>query len=208
MQKQRISSLKTDEYTLAEGIPNSIDENNVGDSGTMDEIDSKISRVEQLRTSYRELLNELKITLQEICAKEHEEGYEKKLQAKKNYIKNVQHLKKDFSQRRPKANIKQKASKLGSKLFFSQNVKSSITHLEKVFRVDVKVIKEKLICLKNSKMDKISKMLHSLLASSNSVVENQIEKYNEINKMKDIYHEAFNRESTARKISKQKLFNE
>ena len=34
-----------------------------------------------------------------------------------------------------------------------------------------------------------------------------MEKYNEINKMRDIYHEAINRESTARKISKQKLLN-
>ena len=43
------------------------------------------------------------------------------------------------------------------------------------------------------KMDKISKMLHSLLESSGSVVQNQIhnmmERYNEINKMRDVYHE-------------------
>ena len=55
-------------------------------------------------------------------------------------------------------------------------------------------------------------MLHSLLESSNSVVENQIDnimgRYNEINKMKDIYHEAINNESTVREISKQELFNE
>ena len=49
-------------------------------------------------------------------------------------------------------------------------------------------------------MDKISKMLHSLLESSNSVVESQIDnimkRYNEISKMNGIYLEAINKEST------------
>ena len=125
---------------------------------------------------------------------------------------------KDISERRLKTDIKQKASKLRSELFLGQEVKSSIAHLEGIFRVDVKVMKGDEIETKKvdlskelQKMDKISKMLHSLLESSNSVVENQteniMEKYNEINKMKDIYHEAINRESTVREISKQELFN-
>ena len=62
MEKQRIDSLKVDEFTLAEDIADYIDENDVGNSSTVDEIYSKISRVEQLRTSYRRLHNELKIT--------------------------------------------------------------------------------------------------------------------------------------------------
>ena len=62
MEKQRIDSLKVDEFTLAEDIADYIEENDVGNSSTVDEIDSKISRVEQLRTSYRRLHNELKIT--------------------------------------------------------------------------------------------------------------------------------------------------
>ena len=61
IEKQRIDSLKVDEFTLAEDIADYIDENDVGNSSTVDEIDSKISRVEQLRTSYRRLHNELKI---------------------------------------------------------------------------------------------------------------------------------------------------
>ena len=136
----------------------------------------------------------------------------------KNYIKNVQSLKKDISERRLKTDIKQKASKLRSELFLGQEVKSSIAHLEGIFRADVKVMKGDEIETRKAdlskelqKMDKISKMLHSLLESSNSVVENQtdniMEKYNEINKMKDIHHEAINRESTVKEISKQELFN-
>ena len=90
MEKQRIDPLKVDEFTLAEDIADYIDEIDVGNSSTMEEIDSKISRVEQLRTSYRRLHNELTITLQDRYPEEYEEDYEKKLQ--KNYIKNVQSL--------------------------------------------------------------------------------------------------------------------
>ena len=90
MEKQRIDPLKVDEFTLAEDIADYIDEIDVGNSSTIEEIDSKISRVEQLRTSYRRLHNELTITLQDRYPEEYEEDYEKKLQ--KNYIKNVQSL--------------------------------------------------------------------------------------------------------------------
>ena len=65
-EKQRINSLKVNEFTLAEDIADYIDENDVGNSSTMKKIDRKISRVEQRRTSCRRLHNELKITLQDI----------------------------------------------------------------------------------------------------------------------------------------------
>ena len=51
MGKERIGSLKVDGFTLAEDFAYYIDENDVGNSSTMEEIDSKISRGEQLRTS-------------------------------------------------------------------------------------------------------------------------------------------------------------
>ena len=58
-------------------------------------------------------------------------------------------------------------------------------------------------------IDNVSNVIHILLESSNSVVEKQIdnlmERYNEINEMKDIYHEAINRESTVRKISREEM---
>ena len=74
---------------MVEDIADYIFKNDVGDSITIKEIDIKISRVEQLRTSYRQLHNEMIITLQERYAEEYEEGYEKKLQKMKNYIKNL-----------------------------------------------------------------------------------------------------------------------
>ena len=92
----------------------------------------------------------------------------------KNYIENGQSLKKDMSERRSEAYIKQKASKLRSELFLGQEVKSSIAHLQKVFRVDVKVLKDNEIATRKidlpkelKKMDKVLNMLHSLLKSSN-----------------------------------------
>ena len=142
MEKQRTHSLKVDGFTSAEDIADYTDENDVSDSGTMEETDGKISRVEQLRASYRRLHNQLKIALQDRYAEEYEEGYKKKLQTMKNYIKNVQALKKDMSERRSKVDIKHKASRLRSELFLGQEMKSSIAHLEEVFRVHAKVMKD------------------------------------------------------------------
>ena len=75
-----------------------------------------------------------------------------------------------------------RSEKLRSELFLGQEVKSSIEHLQKVFRVDVKVLKDDEIAIRKvdlpkelQQMDKISNMLHSLLQSSNSMVENQID---------------------------------
>ena len=60
------------------------------------------------------------------------------------------------------------------------------------------------------KVENLSKMLHNLLECSNSLVENQIdemiERYNNTNRMKDVYSQGINSESTEREISKQELF--
>ena len=62
------------------------------------------------------------------------------------------------------------------------------------------------------KMDKISKMLLSLLGSSSSVagsqIDNIIERYNGINKMKDIYQETINTESTEKFRNKNYAINQ
>ena len=57
MEKQRINFLEVDEFTLAEDITDYTDETDISNSGTMEELDSKFSRIEQLRTSYRRLHN-------------------------------------------------------------------------------------------------------------------------------------------------------
>ena len=105
MEKQRINFLEVDEFTLAENITDYTDETDISNSGTMEEFDSKISRIEQLRTSYRRLHNQLKITLQDRYTEEYEEGYERKLQTMKNSIENVQSSKKDMPERRSKPGV-------------------------------------------------------------------------------------------------------
>ena len=115
-----------------------------------------------------------------------------------------------MSEKRSKADIKQKPSKLRSEPFLGQEVKSSIAHLEEVIRANVKVMKDDEIATRKAGPSK--KDVSHLLESPNSVVEYQIdnimERYNEISKMKDIFLEGINRESTVREISRQELFNE
>lgn len=133
----------------------------------------------------------------------------------KNYIKNVHSLKKGMSETRSKADIKQK-SKLRSELFLGQKVKSSTAHLEdeKVMKDDHDEIATRKADLPKElqKMDKISKVLHSLLESSNSVtgsqIDNIIERYNGINKMEDIYQETINIESTEKFPNKNYAMNQ
>ena len=133
----------------------------------------------------------------------------------KNYIKNVHSLKKGMSETRSKADIKQK-SKLRSELFLGQKVKSSTAHLEdeKVMKDDHDEIATRKVDLPKElqKMDKISKVLHSLLESSNSVtgsqIDNIIERYNGINKMEDIYQETINIESTEKFPNKNYAMNQ
>ena len=115
-----------------------------------------------------------------------------------------------MSEKRSEADIKQKPSKLRSKPFLGQEVKSSIAHLEEVFRPDVKVMKDDEIVTRKAGPSK--KDVAHLLESLDSVVEYQIdnimERYNEISKIKDIFLEAIDRESTVRGFCKQELFNE
>ena len=133
----------------------------------------------------------------------------------KNYIKNVHSLKKGMSETRSKADIKQK-SKLRSELFLGQKVKSSTAHLEdeKVMKDDHDEIATRKADQPKElqKMDKISKVLHSLLESSNSVtgsqIDNIIERYNGINKMEDIYQETINIESTEKFPNKNYAMNQ
>ena len=133
----------------------------------------------------------------------------------KNYIKNVHSLKKGMSETRSKADIKQK-SKLRSELFLGQKVKSSTAHLEdeKVMKDDHDEIATRKADLPKElqKMDKISKVLLSLLESSNSVtgsqIDNIIERYNGINKMEDIYQETINIESTEKFPNKNYAMNQ
>ena len=220
MEKQKIDSLKVDESTISGDAADFIDDNEVDESCTVEETDVKISKVEQLRTSYRRIHNDLKILLQERYGTEYGSAYEDKIQMMKSYIKNANAVKKEMSEKRSKADIKQKASKLRSNIFMVQEVKTSMTYLEEVFGVDIdnNMNDDEITSRKSDlpkemkKVENLSKMLHNLLECSNSVVENQIdemvERYNNINRMEDVYSQGINSEATEREISKHELFKE
>ena len=115
--------------------------------------------------------------------------------------------------------MKQKASKLRSDIFLVQEVKTSMTHLEDIFGVDVDELNDDEITNRKNdlpkeikKVENVSKLLHNLLECSNPVIENQIdeivEMYKNVNKMKDVYTKSINNEVNEREISKQELFKE
>ena len=214
MEKQKIDSLKVDESTLAEDVDDFIDENEIDQSSTLEEIDVKINRMEQLRTSYRRLHNELKTLLQESYGDQYGSSYECKLQMIKSFIKNANAVKKDKSEMKSKADVKQKSSKLRSDIFLAQEVKTSMTHLKEVFGVDLDEMNDgEITSRKNdlpkeiNKVENLSKKVHNLLECSNPVIENQIdeivEMYKNINKMKNVNTKAINDEVNEREISKQ-----
>ena len=60
MDKQRIDAIRVELSIIADDIEYFIDENEIDENSTS-EVDCKISKIEELRTSYRKLHNKLKI---------------------------------------------------------------------------------------------------------------------------------------------------
>ena len=61
MDKQRIDSVRGELSTIADDIEDFIDVNEIDENLTTSEVDCKVSKIKELRTSYRKLHNELKI---------------------------------------------------------------------------------------------------------------------------------------------------
>ena len=100
----------------------------------------------------------------------------------KSYIKNANVVKKERSEKKSKADVKQKASKLKPDIFLAQEFKTSMILLEEVFGVDVNEINDDEIATRKNdlpkeinKMESLSKRLHNLFECSNSVIENQVD---------------------------------
>ena len=73
MDKQRIDAIRVELSTIADDIEDFIDENEIDENSATSEVDCKISKIEELRTSYRKLLNEVKI----LSEASYEELYER-----------------------------------------------------------------------------------------------------------------------------------
>ena len=106
MEKEKIDALAVDESTIAEDIADYIDENEVEDATSISEIEGKINKIEQLRTSYRKKHKELKLMLGSKYGEVYEEDYDRKLSSVKEYIKKANHFKKEMIEHKSKADIK------------------------------------------------------------------------------------------------------
>ena len=63
MDEQKADTSVIDERTIGEDIDDYIDENNLENMLSIEEVDEKIQQVEELRTAYRRKRNELKVLL-------------------------------------------------------------------------------------------------------------------------------------------------
>ena len=219
LDKQRIDAMRVELLIIADDIEDFIDENEVDENSTTTEVDCKISKIEEVRTSYRNLQNELKILSEASYEELYGRDKERQLSLMKDYIKKGNNLKKYAAAKKSEADIKVNISKARSEMFLVQEVKTSISYLQEIFKVDVSNINDDEIKSRKDDMpkhlqqlDNLSKKMENLLECANSVIEDQIEdivgSYNHIKKLKDVYQQTIKDEVVKREISKLELFNE
>ena len=104
-------------------------------------------------------------------------------------------------------------------MFLVEEVKTSISYLQDIFKVDVSNINDDEIKSRKDDMpkhlqqlDNLSKKMQNLLECSNSMIEDQVEdivgSYNHIKKLKDVYQQTIKDEVIKQEISKLESFNE
>ena len=219
LDKQRIDAMRVELLIIADDIEDFIDENEVDENSTTTEVDCKISKIEEVRTSYRNLQNELKILSEASYEELYGRDKERQLSLMKDYIKKGNNLKKYAAAKKSEADIKVNISKARSEMFLVQEVKTSISYLQEIFKVDVSNINDDEIKSRKDDMpkhlqqlDNLSKKMENLLECANSVIEDQIEdivgSYNHIKKLKDVYQQTIKDEVVKQEISKLESFNE
>ena len=141
MEKEKIDALAVDESTIAEDIADYIDENEVEDATNISEIEGKINKREQVRTSYRKKHKELKLISGSKYGEMYEEDYDKKLSSFKEYIKKANHFKKEMTEHKSKADIKLETPKIRSKIFLFDEVETAIKSVYVKFSANIIHIK-------------------------------------------------------------------
>ena len=137
----------------------------------------------------------------------------------KDYIKKRNNLKKYAAAKKSEADVKVNIWKARSEMFLVQEVKTSISYLQEIFKVDISNINDDEIKSRKDDMskhlqqlDNLSKKMQNLLECSNSVIEDQIKdivgSYNHIKKLKDVYQQTIKDGVAKWEISKLELFNE
>ena len=101
MDKQRVEL-----STIADDIEDFIDENEIDENSTTAEVDCKISKIEELRTSYRKLHNELNILSEASYEELYGRDKERQLSLIKDYIEKGNNLAKHAAAKKSEAYIK------------------------------------------------------------------------------------------------------
>ena len=135
LDKQRIDAMTVELLIIADDIEDFIDENEVDENSTTTEVDCKISKIEEPRTSHRNLQNEWKILSETSYEELYGRDKERQLSSMKDYIKKGNNLKKYAALKESEADIKVNILKGRSEMFLVQEVKTSISYLEEIFWV-------------------------------------------------------------------------
>ena len=139
-------------YNQLKSFEDFIDKNEIDENSITSKVDCKISKIEELRTSYRKLHNELKILSEASYEELYERDKERQLSLMKDYIKKGNNLKKYAAAKKSEADIKVNISKARSEMFLVQEVKTSISYLQEIFKVDVSNINDEMTKSKVERM--------------------------------------------------------
>ena len=138
MPQEKIDASSIEASTLPGDLSDFIDENQKEDMLDASEIDSKISKLEELRTVYRRKHKELKI-LSGISNEDlYGKNVEKTLMLVKEYITGANSFKKKLAEKKSLADRKAQESQRKSELFLEEEIRSTIRSLHDVFTTDVK----------------------------------------------------------------------
>ena len=90
MDKQKIDrtdAIRVELSIIADYIEDFIDENEIDENSTTSEVDYKITKIEELRTSYRKLHHDLKILSEASYEELYRRDKERQFSSMKDYIK-------------------------------------------------------------------------------------------------------------------------
>ena len=141
MDKQKAYALVIDEAIIGEDIDDYIDENNVEENNvvlSIEEVDEKTQRIEELRTGYRRKHNELKVLLASNYEESYAEDGKKRLTSAKNYIMKANMAKRDKIERKLIPDTKSIESKKRSEELLVQEVKTTMRNSQSTLKTDVK----------------------------------------------------------------------
>ena len=123
MDKQRIDAIRVELSTIPDYIEDFMDENEIDENSTTSEVDYKIGKIEELRTSHRKIHNELKIFSDANYEELYGRDKEGQLSSMKDYIKKGNNLKKYAGTKKSEGDIKVNVSKVRTEMFLVQEVK-------------------------------------------------------------------------------------